>query len=67
MDEQLRRDVADLTQALADLTDRVNLLTAHLHGPTATQPAGTDVDATLARAARLAALRGVQPEPRPGG
>jgi hypothetical protein len=67
MDEQLSRDVANLTQALADLTDRVNSLTAHLHGPTAIRPAGADVDATLARAARLAALRGVQQEPRPGG
>jgi hypothetical protein len=65
VDEQLSRDVANLTQALGDLTDRVNSLTAHLHGPTAIRSAGADVDETLARAARLAALRGVHHEPGP--
>src|SRR3954453_23012756 len=49
MNEELSREVANLAQALADLADRVNTLVANLHGPTATRPAGADVDATLAR------------------
>ncbi len=61
MDEGLRSELAELSKAVTDLSERVRGLFAGLHGATATPQPGAELDATLARAARLAALRAMDP------
>ena len=58
MDEAPTSTIA-LTAAVSELAERIDTLIEHLDAARSTAPAGRDRDARLARAAKLAALRGI--------
>ncbi len=58
MGKSPEEDIALLRQVIVELSGRVSALAAQLELVRTVRPADRDVGATLARAARLAALRG---------